>query len=239
MSKPLTIGQFLKEFPDDDACLAHLFKVRYGDNPKCERCGETGKFRKLAKLPAYTCNCGNHVHPMVGTPFHRSRTPLQKWFFAMFLFSTTRNGVAAKELQRQLGVTYKTAWRIARLIREYMGWVDGDAPLGVQVVRSSKPTKLISAAGTSKGMMTRPSFSVWSSGVARPLPTSFLIAVNLPQLRCSKNLCVPVRALRLTNLRATKILDWKGSPTVASITRPRNMCAANGTPTPLRASGRW
>lgn len=130
MTKPLTITQFFKDFPDDDACLAHLFKVRYGDDPACPKCGEIGKFHKLAKMPAYTCNCGHHIHPMVDTPFERSRTPLQKWFFAIYLFTTTRNGVAAKEIQRQLGVTYKTAWRIARLIREYMGWVDGDGPIG-------------------------------------------------------------------------------------------------------------
>jgi transposase len=67
---------------------------------------------------------------MVDTPFHRSRTPLQKWYYAMFLYTTTRNGVAAKELQRQLGVTYKTAWRIAHQIRDYLAFVDGDAPLG-------------------------------------------------------------------------------------------------------------
>ena len=60
----------------------------------------------------------------------RSRTPLQKWFYAMYLFTTTRNGVAAKELQRQLGVTYKTAWRIGHELRKYMAWVDGDRPLG-------------------------------------------------------------------------------------------------------------
>ena len=110
--------------------MAHLFNVRYGDDPACERCGEIGKFRKLAKLPAYTCNCGHHIHPMVGTPFQRSRTPLQKWYYAMFLFTTTRNGVSAKEIQRQLGVTYKCAWRIAHEIRKYMNWVDGDGPLG-------------------------------------------------------------------------------------------------------------
>lgn len=130
MPKALTVTQFLDMFPDDDACLAHLFKVRYGKEPVCPKCGQVGTFHKLAKLPAYTCNCGHHIHPMVDTPFHRSRTPLQKWFFAMFLFTTTRNGVAAKEIQRQMGVTYKTAWRMARLIREYMGYVDGDAPLG-------------------------------------------------------------------------------------------------------------
>jgi transposase len=130
MAKPMTISQFLAEFPDDDACLAHLFKVRYGNDPACPKCGEIGKFHKLTKLPAYTCNCGHHVHPMVDTPFERSRTPLQKWYYAMFLYTTTRNGVAAKELQRQLGVTYKTAWRIAHQIRDYLAFVDGDAPLG-------------------------------------------------------------------------------------------------------------
>jgi hypothetical protein len=130
MTKPMTVTQFLRLFPDDDACLAHLFEIRYGSDPVCPKCGQVGTFHKLAKLPAYTCNCGHHIHPMVGTPFHRSRTPLQKWFFAMFLFTTTRNGVAAKEIQRQMGVTYKTAWRMARLIREYMGWVDGDTPVG-------------------------------------------------------------------------------------------------------------
>lgn len=130
MTKPMTINQFLKQFPTDEACLDHLFKVRFGVEPSCPKCGEIGKFRKLKKLPAYTCNCGHHIHPMVGTPFHKSRTPLQKWFYAMFLFTTTRNGVAAKEIQRQLGVTYKCAWRMAKEIRLYMGYVDGDAPLG-------------------------------------------------------------------------------------------------------------
>jgi transposase len=126
----MTIKQFLALFPDDTACLDHLFKVRFGVEPACPKCGEIGKFRKLARLPAYTCNCGYHIHPMVGTPFAKSRTPLQKWFYAMFLFTTTRNGVAAKEIQRQLGVTYKCAWRMAAEIRKYMGYVDGDAPLG-------------------------------------------------------------------------------------------------------------
>lgn len=130
MAKPMNIQQFFEQFPDDDACLEHLFKVRYGDEPACTRCGEIGKFKRLAKLPAWTCNCGHHIHPMVGTPFMRSRTPLQKWYYAMFIFTTTRNGVAAKEIQRQLGVTYKCAWRIAHEIRKYMNWVDGDGPLG-------------------------------------------------------------------------------------------------------------
>jgi transposase len=129
MSKPISIQEFMQLFPDDDACLEHLFKVRYGVNFVCTRCGEIGKFHKLSKMPAYTCQCGNHIHPMVGTPFYNSHTPLQKWFYAMYLFTTTRHGVPAKELQRQLSVNYKTAWRMGHEIRKYLGFVDGDAPL--------------------------------------------------------------------------------------------------------------
>lgn len=131
MAKSFTIKDFFKRFPDDDACLEHLMKVRYGASQTCSKCGKTGRFARLAKLPAYSCPwCGNHIHPMQGTPFERTHTPLQKWFYAMYLFTTTRHGVPAKELQRQLGVTYKTAWRMGHEIRKYMGEVDGDAPLG-------------------------------------------------------------------------------------------------------------
>lgn len=129
MTKALNVQEFFKLFSSDDACLQHLFDTRFGEGFACPKCGEVGKFRKLAKLPAYTCNCGHHIHPMVGTPFERSSTPLQKWFYAMYLFTTSRHGVPAKELQRQLGVTYKTAWRIGHEIRKYMGIVDGNTPL--------------------------------------------------------------------------------------------------------------
>jgi transposase-like protein/predicted RNA-binding Zn-ribbon protein involved in translation (DUF1610 family) len=126
----MPITEFLKLFPDDNACLAYLFSARYGDEFECPKCGEEGLFKKLSKMPAYTCSCGHHVHPMVGTPFLKSHTPLQKWFYAMYLFTTTRHGVPAKELQRQLSVNYKTAWRMGHQIRKYLGLVDGDPPIG-------------------------------------------------------------------------------------------------------------
>ena len=123
----LTVTDFFRQFPTDDACLEHLWKVRFGDEVECEKCGKVGKFYRLRKEPAYSCpRCGHHIHPMVGTPFAKSRTPLQKWFYAMYLFTTTRHGVAAKELQRQLGVTYKTAWRMGHLIRKHMADTDGE-----------------------------------------------------------------------------------------------------------------
>lgn len=134
MVKSLTVHEFFKTFPDDDACLAHLMTLRFGNPLPCPKCGNEGRFAKLKKLPAYACpTCGHHIHPMVGTPFENSHTPLQKWFYAMYLFTTSRHGVPAKELQRQLGVTYKTAWRIGHELRKYIAKVDGDPPLSGHV----------------------------------------------------------------------------------------------------------
>ena len=125
-----TIQQFFEQFPSDDACLDYLMKLRHGEVLECAKCGKTGKFHRVRRHPAYECAwCGFEIFPMVGTPFHRSHVPLQKWFYAMYLFTTTRHGVPAKELQRQLGVSYPTAFRMAHKIREYMGAIDGEPPL--------------------------------------------------------------------------------------------------------------
>lgn len=136
MAKQFTYQDFIARFPNDDACLEHLMQVRFGQRTICPKCGKEGRFVRLPNQPAYCCptpRCGNHIHPMVGTPFERSHTALSKWFFAMYLFTASRNGVSAKELQRQLGVTYKTAWRIAHEIRKYMAQVDGAPPMGGHV----------------------------------------------------------------------------------------------------------
>ncbi|MCB2013936.1 MAG: IS1595 family transposase [Sphingobium sp.] len=129
--KPQTIAQFFKQFPDDETCLQHLFDVRFGQGFECPACERPSNWYRIKAERAYSCQwCGHHLHPTVGTPFEQTRTPLQMWFYAIYLFTTTRNGVAAKELERQLGVTYKTAWRMAHLIRKHMAEVDGDDPVG-------------------------------------------------------------------------------------------------------------
>src|SRR5271154_6589966 len=130
MDKPLNILEFFKEFPTDEFCLNHLMITRYGESLDCPKCGKNGKFHKVTKRPVYACQwCGHQISPMAGTPFERSSTPLQKWFYAIYLFTTSRHGVPAKELQRQLSVTYKTAWRMGHEIRKYMAKVDGNTPL--------------------------------------------------------------------------------------------------------------
>jgi len=129
--KQTNVRQFFKQFPSDEACLEHLFNVRFGQGHTCPKCERDAKWYRLTNEQAYSCQwCGHHIHPMVGSIFEKSRTPLQLWFYAIFLFTTSKHGVSGKELERQLGVTYKTAWRMAKLIREHMADVDGEAPLG-------------------------------------------------------------------------------------------------------------
>jgi len=133
-SKNFTVTEFFKRFPDDNSCLDHLMLVRHGEAQDCPKCGKHSKFSRHSKRPVYQCQwCSHQISPMVGTPFEKSRTPLQKWFYAMYLFTTSRHGVPAKELQRQLGVTYKCAWRMGHEIRKYMGSVDGDDGLSGHV----------------------------------------------------------------------------------------------------------
>ena len=116
--KTLTIKEFHERYPNDDACLTEIFQNRYGSLSICPVCHKETKFYKVAIRKCYECQyCGHQLHPLAGTIFHKSDTPLKNWFYAIFLFANSKNGVAAKELQRQLGVTYKCAWRMAKQIR--------------------------------------------------------------------------------------------------------------------------
>ncbi len=128
--QPFSVREFFARFPNDDACLQHVMEVRYGSRHVCATCGVEATFHKLTGRHAYSCaHCGHHVYPCAGTIFQDSRTPLQVWFYAIYLFVTTRHGVSGKELQRTLGVTYKTAWRMGQQIRDLMSKADGFAML--------------------------------------------------------------------------------------------------------------
>jgi len=130
-TKSPTLRDFLDDFPTEEVCLDHLMRTRFGMQHDCAKCGRLAKFHRVSKRRSYACEfCGGQVYPCAGTPFENTRTPLRDWFFVMFQFCTTRNGVAAKKIERDLGVTYKTAWRMCHMIREYMGTVDGNGPLG-------------------------------------------------------------------------------------------------------------
>lgn len=130
-NKAPTLRQFMDRFPTEESCLDHLMRIRFGDRHACDKCGKDAKFYRVKARRSFACEwCGAQVYPTAGTPFDRTRTSLRDWFHVMFLFTTSRSGVAAKEVERQIGVTYKTAWRMCHEIRKYMAIVDGDDFIG-------------------------------------------------------------------------------------------------------------
>jgi len=128
-----SLVEFMREFPDDAACLEHLWRTRCsedGEHAECPKCGQTRVFKRYATAQgrqSWTCTgCGHHIHPTVGTIFQGSSTSLHLWYYAMYLMTSTRCGISAKQLERELGVAYKTAWRMLNKIRTEVMAQDGE-----------------------------------------------------------------------------------------------------------------
>jgi transposase len=121
-SQRCTIDDFRKQFPDDDACLDYIMEQRHpGHILMCEKCKEERRHYRIAGRKVYSCDhCGTHISPLAGTIFEKSSTKLHLWFHAMFQMGSTKCGISAKQIQRETGVTYKTAWRMFRQIRSLM-----------------------------------------------------------------------------------------------------------------------
>jgi len=116
-----TLFEFDRDFPDDATCLDYLVRDLYPDGIYCPKCERVTKHHRDANRPSYSCQfCGRHEHPLVGTIFENSATSLRLWFYAMYLMASTRCGISAKQLERELGVTYKTAWRMFNKIRSLL-----------------------------------------------------------------------------------------------------------------------
>jgi transposase-like protein len=117
-----TIRDFENEFPSDDACLEYVKEKRWPEGKTlCVRCNVVRKHYRVSGRTSYACHaCGNHIYPLAGTIFHKSSTSLKTWFYVIKLMSSTRVGISAKQIQRETGVTYKTAWRMMKQIRQLM-----------------------------------------------------------------------------------------------------------------------
>ncbi len=116
-----TVHQFNQRFPDEETCLDTIKDAIYPNGITCRKCGFVTKHHRLGARKAYSCQeCGTHVYPLAGTIFEKSSTSLKSWFYAMYLMASTRTGISAKQLERELGVTYKTAWRMFAQIRKLM-----------------------------------------------------------------------------------------------------------------------
>lgn len=131
-----SLMEFMREFPDDAACLNFLWRTRYapdGEHAYCTECSRERSFKRYEntiRRQVWNCTaCGHSVYPTAGTIYHKSSTSLHLWFYAVYMMSSTRSGVSAKTLERELGVTYKTAWRMMNLIRNQIMTQDDDTPL--------------------------------------------------------------------------------------------------------------
>lgn len=127
MDNEFTLSQFLLEFPTDESCLEEIKRIKFPKGIYCIICKKTTRHYKVTKRLSYSCKlCRNHISPLSGTLFEKSSTPLRLWFLTLFLMTQTRDGLSSKQLQRELEVTYKTAWRMKKNIRQLMEQNDGD-----------------------------------------------------------------------------------------------------------------
>ena len=173
-----SLMEFVREFPDDASCLEWLWRNRYsedGSHAYCPKCDRERKFHKVRERPAWDCDsCGHHLHPLAGTIFHKSSTSLHLWFFAVHLMTSTRCGVSAKHLERELGVTYKTAWRMANLIRNKLMTPEQRMLTGhVEVDETSvdgKPRRGYLPSGTPSERRSAPATPARSACSGRPMP---------------------------------------------------------------------
>jgi transposase len=156
-----SLVEFMRECPDDAACLDMLWRERYapdGHRAACPKCKRTRKFHRIASRPAYSCDtCGHSLYPLAGTIFHKSSTSLHLWFYAIYIMASTRCGLSAKQLERELGVTYKTAWRMFNLIRNKLMVEDGIPLRGdVEVDEASVDGKPRKPHGQYRGLTIGP-----------------------------------------------------------------------------------
>jgi transposase len=127
MDHDFTLSYFAKRFPNDSACLEEIRKIRFASGINCKNCKKITKHYKLENRPAYICKfCRNQVYPLAGTLFEKSSTSLRIWFYALFLMTYTKAGISIKSLQRETGVTYKTAWKMYKNILKLIEQNNGD-----------------------------------------------------------------------------------------------------------------
>ncbi|MFC2067406.1 IS1595 family transposase [Chloroflexota bacterium] len=138
-----TAKDFDNEFSTDDACLEWIKDHRWPDGIHCVKCNKVTKHHRIKNRNCYSCdNCGTQVYPTAGTIFHKSPTPLTVWFVAIYRMASTSCGISAKQIQREMGVTYKTAWRMFHQIRSFLGEdiiaLDGDVQVDETIINEKK-----------------------------------------------------------------------------------------------------
>jgi len=117
---PKSLKEFQARFPDDERCRAYLTACRWPEGFRCPHCGAASAF-ELPRRGLWQCKaCDRQTSVTAGTVLHRTRVPLTVWFWATYLVTTHTPGLSAVQLQRQLGLSYETAWALLHKLRRAM-----------------------------------------------------------------------------------------------------------------------
>ena len=119
---PRSLIEFQRRFPDEAACASYLAEARWPDGFRCPHCGHGKGWELATKAYTWECaGCGKQTSVTAGTVMHGSKLPLTVWFWAVYLMATHSNGIAALQLQKQLGLgSYKSAWLLCGKLRRAM-----------------------------------------------------------------------------------------------------------------------
>ncbi len=114
--------EFNKKFPTELACIQYFIKIRYTDKVLCNHCRSDKVSHRKNTPKVFDCSkCHNTFSIFKGTIFEKSDTDLRKWVYAIHLLLNSKKGISGYQLQREISVTYKTAWRMLHKIRQAMG----------------------------------------------------------------------------------------------------------------------
>jgi len=123
----MTLIEFMARYSTEDACREHLYKMRWPEGFVCPKCGVTDAPFNIKSRHLYQCRyCNHQASVTAGTVMDRSRTPLTKWFLAIYLMGQDKRGCSAMKLKRDLGIAYDTAWTMSHKIRSAMGERDAN-----------------------------------------------------------------------------------------------------------------
>ncbi len=128
--KVFGVAQFFERFPDEEACLQHIFDVRFGTHTPCPSCGDLGPWSRIKNTKKWRHACGKQISPLKDTVMYRSNLSLMAWFYAILLFSNTSIGMRAGFIRKQLGIGHNSSYRLCHLVRAHMASMSRAEMLG-------------------------------------------------------------------------------------------------------------
>jgi transposase-like protein len=204
-------------FHDEAKAAAHIEASRWDGEPVCPHCGSTRVRRMEGKTQAgmFLCNdCRDKFTIRTGTVMERSHVPLHKWLLATHLMAASKKGMSAKQMERMLGVTYKTAWFLCHRIREAMDGAAPQGPLG-------GPDKVVEADETYVGGKAR------NRATRKPAPKKAVVALverdgHARSFHVANVNAKDVRSLVVTNIDRASHLMTDESPVYVRMGREFN-----------------